>query len=374
MAEKTGIEQIVAQVVSGALEAKLPQLRDELIRGVMKEVLPRAEGASAGSSGDGFQHLLKSVTAVHAASTQRDILRTLLDNAMQHCGRVALFVVKAGTATGWQARAFADNDAVKDFVLDAGSGLVARVLDGHTALSGKSKEMDHKFISQFGKPSTDHALLIPLVLRDKVAALLYADAGLDEDGHVDDAALELLVISTATWLEVVAQRKATPKEGSTDSGAERNEAPVAKASSAQTPAFNDPFAAHAPAYARAAAAGSGATGAVQSVDGPHAGVGADGSNAFAGMPPEDADTHRKAQRFARLLVDEIKLYNQAKMTEGRKNKDLYDRLQEDIDKSRATYNKRFASTAAAAGDYFNQEIIRSLAEDDVTLLGPNFKR
>ena len=46
-----------------------------------------------------------------------------------------------------------------------------------------------------------------------------------------------------------------------------------------------------------------------------------------GMSPEDADTHRKAQRFARLLVDEIKLYNQAKVAEGRRNKDLYDRLE-----------------------------------------------
>jgi hypothetical protein len=53
---------------------------------------------------------------------------------------------------------------------------------------------------------------------------------------------------------------------------------------------------------------------------------------FAGMSAEDADTHRKAQRFARLLVDEIKLYNQAKVAEGRRNKDLYDRLKEDIDK------------------------------------------
>ena len=65
------------------------------------------------------------------------------------------------------------------------------------------------------------------------------------------------------------------------------------------------------------------------------------------MSPEDADTHRKAQRFARLLVDEIKLYNQAKVTEGRKNKDLYDRLKEDIDKSRATYKKRYGNTVAA---------------------------
>ncbi len=92
------------------------------------------------------------------------------------------------------------------------------------------------------------------------------------------------------------------------------------------------------------------------------------------LSPEDAEIHRKAQRFARLLMDEIKLYNQAKVTEGRKHKDLYDRLKEDIEKSRSTYHKRYGNTAAAASDYFNQELIRSLAEDDVSLLGSNFRR
>ena len=51
-----------------------------------------------------------------------------------------------------------------------------------------------------------------------------------------------------------------------------------------------------------------------------------------------------------------------------------DRLKEDIEKSRATYLKRYGNTAAATGDYFNQELIRSLAEDDVSLLGKNFQR
>ena len=89
---------------------------------------------------------------------------------------------------------------------------------------------------------------------------------------------------------------------------------------------------------------------------------------------EDGDVHRKAQRFARLLMDEIKLYNQAKVAEGRKNHDLYDRLKEDIEKSRSTYHKRYGNTPAASADYFNQELIRSLAEDDVSLLGSNFRR
>ena len=92
------------------------------------------------------------------------------------------------------------------------------------------------------------------------------------------------------------------------------------------------------------------------------------------ISPEDQEVHRKAQRFAHLLVDEIKLYNQAKVAEGRKSKDLYDRLKETIEKSRATYQKRYGSTVAASGNYFQREIIRSLAEDDLSIMGANFRQ
>jgi len=65
-------------------------------------------------------------------------------------------------------------------------------------------------------------------------------------------------------------------------------------------------------------------------------------------PPEDADIHRKAQRFARLLVDEIKLYKPGpRVAEGRRHKDLYDRLKEDIDKKpRYFFKKRYGNTAS----------------------------
>ena len=59
---------------------------------------------------------------------------------------------------------------------------------------------------------------------------------------------------------------------------------------------------------------------------------------------------------------------------GRKNKDLYDRLKEDIDKSRATFKKRYGNTVAANVYYLQAEIVRSLAEDDILVMGPNFRR
>jgi hypothetical protein len=236
--------------------------------------------------------------------------------------------------------------------------------------------MDPRFVSQFGAPAEDHVLLLPLHLKDKVAALVYADAGTGAGGKMDAAAVELLVSATSAWLEVASLRKQAAKEGAAEAGAgEKFEAPPVQTVSS----FSDPFAGHAPKHAARPAAveePAMAEATAEVVTAPaamSAAAAAPATDAFAHMSAEDADVHRKAQRFARLLMDEIKLYNQAKVAEGRKHKDLYDRLKEDIDKSRSTYQKRYGNTAAANADYLSSELIRSLAEDDVSLLGPNFR-
>jgi hypothetical protein len=87
---------------------------------------------------------------------------------------------------------------------------------------------------------------------------------------------------------------------------------------------------------------------------------------------DESDLHKKAKRFAKLLVEEIKLYNQPKVADGKQNHDLYDRLREDIEKSRATYDKRYGDSPVAAADYFTQELIRILADSDVSLMGASF--
>jgi hypothetical protein len=156
---------------------------------------------------------------------------------------------------------------------------------------------------------------------------------------------------------VVSQRKQAHKEVSSESHEVAQAAPS-----------NDPFAAHAPLHSATAQPVPAAAPAAAMY------AAAAWGGQVSAPAGEDTDLHRKAQRFARLLMDEIKLYNQAKVTEGRKNHDLYDRLKDDIEKSRATYQKRYGNSAAAGADYFNQELIRSLAEDDVSLLGGNFRR
>ena len=87
---------------------------------------------------------------------------------------------------------------------------------------------------------------------------------------------------------------------------------------------------------------------------------------------EERRLHNDARRFARLLVSEIKLYNEQKVSEGRSEGNLYDRLREDIDRSRQMYEKRVAPPVAARRDYFHQELVSLLAEGDVAKLGRSY--
>jgi hypothetical protein len=87
---------------------------------------------------------------------------------------------------------------------------------------------------------------------------------------------------------------------------------------------------------------------------------------------EERRLHNDARRFARLLISEIKLYNEQKVAEGRSEHDLYDRLREYIDRSREMYDKRVKAEVAARYDYFHGELVNTLAEGDESKLGSNY--
>ena len=77
----------------------------------------------------------------------------------------------------------------------------------------------------------------------------------------------------------------------------------------------------------------------------------------------------EAQRIARLLVQELVLYNQQALVEGRQKQDIYNRLRDDIDRSRAAYDRRVSPKVSE--DFFYAEMISVLGEGDPNRLGAN---
>lgn len=83
----------------------------------------------------------------------------------------------------------------------------------------------------------------------------------------------------------------------------------------------------------------------------------------------DGAAREEARRLARLLVSEIRLYNEEQVEEGRRNRDIYFRLRDEIDRSRKMYDERIAPEVRAGNDYFTEELIRRLADGDPDALG-----
>jgi hypothetical protein len=97
-----------------------------------------------------------------------------------------------------------------------------------------------------------------------------------------------------------------------------------------------------------------------------------GSAASPTAELEEADKrHKDARRLARLLVSEIKLYNENAVNQGRANKDLYTRLKKDIDRSMDVFMQRVPEEVRNHFDYLHDELVRQLAEGDSSKLGAN---
>lgn len=330
MSQPPEMQSIIEKAVAEVLDKALPRLRAEIVRHTSEQLQ-----ALAPLSGPSSSELLNVATAsIQEASSQAEILRQLLEGSARFAGRAALFVTRGGAMSGWQGIGF-DNDFLKTISLNGSSGLAAQAMQSRLPASGKASEFDAAFLSSAGRPADDHCLVLPLVVKDKVAALVYADPG-TAGGSLDGSALSVLTRCASLWLELVALRK-------TDTfSAEEPQAATAPAGSIATPPAVTPSP---PAVTPAAPSAGG-----------------------------DAELHRKAKRFAKLLVEEIKLYNQPKVTEGRQHRDLYARLKEDIEKSRATYDKRYGDSPVASANYFTEELIRILADNDVALMGASFPR
>jgi len=84
---------------------------------------------------------------------------------------------------------------------------------------------------------------------------------------------------------------------------------------------------------------------------------------------EDQKAHTEARRTARLLVSEIKLYHEQELESGRRHKDIYERLRTEIDLGRETYMHRVARNVLTSYDYFHEELVRILSENDASRLG-----
>lgn len=90
---------------------------------------------------------------------------------------------------------------------------------------------------------------------------------------------------------------------------------------------------------------------------------------IAALPSELQDLHRRANRVAKVAMQDIKLLRPKDVESGREHKDICERLRGDLDKARKEYDRRFRAISDHPVDYFHHWMLEILAGGDRAALG-----
>lgn len=403
---ETTIRQLREQLEANRQEMEATRQEMEISRQSL--TVTDTSAATTSARGADFDMLKAAVEEIDAQRTQSDALAALVHRATQFAPRIVFFVVKSGSAMGWKASGFANglnDEAVRSLNVPINANTLLReALDRQSAAAGGpySHSDNALILGRYGTPAAEQAIAVPLVVRGKAAAVLYADAGAQSGSAINLEALEALTRVTSMAIELLPVRRGTEQARPATPPAQTTPAP------APTPAVTEPAPAAMPtvfyggmgdepparvesafqveiaqqAFAQTSAApapmppptpppveermefAAAATTARISSEAP-----ATEAASPDAMNEAEVRAHNDARRFARLLVSEIKLYNEAKVSDGRRNQDLYERLKDDIDRSRQMYEKRVSPLVVAKFDYFYDELVHTLGEGDSAKLG-----
>jgi putative methionine-R-sulfoxide reductase with GAF domain len=326
----------------------------------MADVVAAAGGGGGG--GPSPAAIKTALSHIDAGSNLSEVLTHLVDQAATLVQRAAIFIVKSNNAIGWYASGINPPEAVKQLNIPLGADTIFRsVSSGRQSVRANVAQSPGtgQVIARLGG-SASGILGVPLILRDKIAAILYCDTSQPEFPAAEADAVEVLVQFASKTIDLLSLAPKQPgaRPQTTASGPVRTPTgPVRPATPTPPPA---------PAPPAAAAPDEGAStvmfDASQFQDIQQQATGA--------ISPEDQKAHEEAKRFARLVVSEIKLYNEAKVNEGRRNKDIYARLKEDIERGRQMYADRIQPNLKNSTTYFQDELVRILAGGDASALGP----
>ena len=258
------------------------------------------------------RRLVDAVRALGRAETLSEVLETLVTRTAQETSRAAILLPSASRFSGWRFVGFGpffDGTDGTVFADDESAGVVHEARRTGTTVSAPGAGFEAPVFANL--PAGRKSAALPLSMGGEVVAVLYADRGTSESANTAWLnRLEILARYAEQRLETLTAFRAACLV------AERDEP----------------------------------------------------ANVPADRPVEGRSDEAAAERYARLLVSEIKLYHEADVIAGRRDRDLTTRLGGEIARARALYEQRVPVHVRQAIDIFHAELVRTLANGDRSLL------
>jgi hypothetical protein len=193
--------------------ASVPE-SDQTLARISAEIQGRVGQANAESArlGSDLALLRDSVDDLGSKSTQSDVLNSLVDRLAGFAPRLVLFVVKGTNALGWAARGFDDgpgNGSVRGLAVSLQSDTIHRLaLNTQQTFYGSPDQQSENqiILGRLGRTVPARVLAVPLKVRGKSAAVLYADSSDRGQESINVEAIELLVSTTGLVVELTSLR------------------------------------------------------------------------------------------------------------------------------------------------------------------------
>jgi hypothetical protein len=87
------------------------------------------------------------------------------------------------------------------------------------------------------------------------------------------------------------------------------------------------------------------------------------------LAPELQELHRRANRVAKVSMQDVKMLRPSDVALGKEHRDLCIRLRDDIEKAHKEYDRRFHSIMDQPVDYFYNWMVEILGDGDPQTLG-----
>jgi hypothetical protein len=363
---RSTVDQAVAPLIQQLL-AEAAAERDEVVRAAKVQILDEAEQAARSRVADaeahlqasmeakaaddlrsavaaarvkereietaGVSRLLDRVRGLDGATSLSEVLDALALGAAREAARAAVVVLRNDRIQGWRMSGFGTRDSQPksiDLAL-ADSGVIGLAVGAARAVTTRDGQSSGAGPGFETLSPDEMGLAVPVVVGGRVVAIVYADA-VAVDGHERQLPnswpelIEVLARHAGRCLEALASQKAAPK--------------------VQPPS----------------SAGASATS-----------VSVGGSTtvppATSAMTQITDGVAAAARRTARLLVSDIRLFHEPAVSEGRRHRNILVRLAPEIEKARQAYNEQVPAGVRDHTDYFHQELIKTLAGGDASLLG-----
>ncbi|HEY9502533.1 MAG TPA: hypothetical protein VIR01_12955, partial [Pyrinomonadaceae bacterium] len=200
------------------LEGSLSTAIAEHLRAAHERGIELAASESSRAKASSDMAIVKAgITELNEQGSQAEILKALINRAASFAPRVAFFVIKGDQASGWRGRGFegtVGDNAIQDISVslsaDTVLGSAAKSLTTWSGGPGSHSE-DHMVLNRLGEEPAQRIVAIPLIVRGRAVAVLYADSAALDSESINLEALETLVKVTGMSVELLSARTGTSK-------------------------------------------------------------------------------------------------------------------------------------------------------------------